>query len=131
MNAAAKNLRDPLKRARGHGSAKSGTHHFILQRISAVILALLTPWLLWLLITLIPADYATVRATLANPVHAVLTLAFVISLFWHARMGLQVVIDDYVPRHGPNVALQLAVLFACTLGAVASIVAIGRLVLTA
>src|SRR5690606_10753371 len=63
MSATARNLRDPLKRVRGHGSAKNGTQHFILQRISAVILAILTPWLLWLLISLIPADYATVRAT--------------------------------------------------------------------
>ena len=124
-------LRNPLARARNWGSAKSGTEHFIWQRVTAVALALLTPWLVWLLLTLIPADYATVRATLASPIHGVLMICFITSLFWHARMGLQVVIDDYVPRHGPNVALQLAVLFACTLGAVAPIVAIGRLVLTA
>lgn len=124
-------LRDPLARARNWGSAKSGSEHFIWQRVTAVALGLLTPWLVWLLITVIPADYATVRATLANPVHAVLTLAFVISLFWHARMGLQVVIDDYVHHHGLNVAAQLLVLFACSLGALASIVAVGRLVFTA
>lgn len=69
---ASRRLRDPLKNARGLGSARDGTRHFILQRISAVILALLTPWLVWMLITLIPADYATVRATLADPVSAVL-----------------------------------------------------------
>ena len=84
-------LRDPLARVRGVGSARHGTEHFILQRISAVILALLTPWLLWLLITLIPADYATVRATLSNPIHAILLLSFLMALFWHSRLGLQVV----------------------------------------
>lgn len=124
-------LRDPLARARNWGSAKSGSEHFIWQRVTAVALALLTPWLVWLLLTLIPADYATVRATLANPVHGALMLAYVVSLFWHLRMGLQVVIEDYVPRHGLNIALQLAVLFACTLGALACLVAIGRIVLTA
>ena len=106
-------LRDPLKNVRGLGSARDGTRHFILQRISAVILALLTPWLLWLLITLIPADYATVRATLAHPVNAVLMLSFLVALFWHSRMGLQVVIEDYVHHHG--------------LGAIVSIFAVARI----
>jgi succinate dehydrogenase / fumarate reductase membrane anchor subunit len=128
MSAAAKNLRDPLKRARGHGSAKNGTQHFILQRISAVILALLTPWLLWLLITLIPADYATVRATLAHPCNAVLLLSFLLALFWHSRLGVQVVIEDYVHHHGLGVIAQILVLFGCALGALVSFVAIGRIV---
>ena len=124
-------LRDPLAKARNWGSAKSGAEHFIWQRITAVMLALLTPWLVWLLIILIPADYATARATLANPVHGVLMLAFLIALFWHLRMGLQVVIDDYVHDHNLNVATQLLVLFACSLGALASIVAVGRIVFSA
>jgi succinate dehydrogenase / fumarate reductase membrane anchor subunit len=124
-------LRDPLAKARNWGSAKSGAEHFIWQRITAVMLALLTPWLVWLLITLIPADYVTARATLANPVHGVLMLTFLIALFWHLRMGLQVVIDDYVHNHNFNVATQLLVLFACSLGALASIVAVGRIVFSA
>lgn len=124
-------LRDPLAKARNWGSAKSGAEHFIWQHITAVALALLTPWLVWLVITLMPADYATVRATLANPVHGVLMISFLVALFWHLRMGLQVVIDDYVHRHGLNVVVQLLVLFACSLGALASIVAVGRIVLSA
>ena len=124
-------LRDPLARARGLGSAKHGTQHFILQRVSAVILALLTPWLLWLLITLIPADYATVRSTLAHPVNAVLLLSFLLALFWHSRLGLQVVIEDYVHHHGLGTIAQVLVLFACSLGALVSLVAIGRIVFAA
>ena len=121
-------LRDPLKKARGLGSAHDGTRHFILQRISAVILALLTPWLVWLLITLIPADYATVRATLAHPVNAVLLLSFLLALFWHSRLGLQVVIEDYVHHHGLGTIAQILVLFGCALGALVSFVAIGRII---
>ncbi len=124
-------LRDPLAKARNWGSAKSGAEHFIWQRITAVALALLTPWMVWLLITLIPADYVTVRATLANPLNAVLLISFIVALFWHLRMGLQVVIDDYVRCHHLNVAVQLLVLFACSLGALASVVALGRIVFTA
>ena len=122
------NLRDPLKKARGLGSAHSGTHHFILQRISAVILAVLTPWLIWLLITLIPADYATVRATLAQPFNAVLLLSFLLALFWHSRLGVQVVIEDYVHHHGLGAIAQILVLFGCALGALVSFVAIGRII---
>ncbi len=120
-------LRDPMKRARGLGSAKEGTHHFIVQRISAVALIFLVPWLVWLLITLIPADYATVRATLARPVNAVLLASLLLMMFWHARLGLQVVIEDYVHTAVPNIIAQLLVWFACTLGALISLVAIGRI----
>jgi succinate dehydrogenase / fumarate reductase membrane anchor subunit len=128
MSATTKNLRDPLKRARGLGSAKHGTQHFILQRISAVIIAILTPWLLWLLVSLIPADYTTVRATLAHPCNAVLLLSFLLALFWHSRLGVQVVIEDYVHHHGFGVIAQILVLFGCALGALVSFVAIGRIV---
>ncbi len=123
-----RDLRDPLKKVRGYGSAKNGTQHFILQRISAVILALLTPWLLWLLITLIPADHATVKAALAHPCNAVLLLSFLLALFWHSRLGVQVVIEDYVHHHGLGVIAQILVLFGCALGALVSFVAIGRIV---
>ena len=120
-------LRSPMKRATGRGSAKEGTHHFIVQRISAVALVFLVPWLVWLLITLIPADYFTVRATLAQPVNAVLLLSLLLMMFWHARLGLQVVIEDYVHKAIPNIIAQLLVWFACMLGALISLVAIGRI----
>ena len=120
-------LRDPMKHARAMGSAKEGTHHFITQRISAVALVFLVPWLVWLLITLIPADYATVRATLAGPVNAVLLASLLLMMFWHARLGLQVVIEDYVHKAVPNIIAQLLVWFACALGALISLVAIGRI----
>ena len=123
-------LRDPLAVARGLGSAKGGTQHWWVQRLTAVALLLLTPWLLALLIGLIGADQYTVRMALAQPLTASLLLAFVLSLFWHAQLGLQVVVEDYV--HGwPEVALQILIKFAYTLGALASALAIGRIVFSA
>ncbi len=123
-------LQHPIARARGLGSAKNGTHHWWLQRLTAIALALLTPWFIWVAVGMVGADAFTVRAILAQPVNAVLMLAFVFSLFWHARLGLQVVIEDYVHTHWLEVTLQVIVLFACALAALASAIAIGRIVFT-
>ena len=124
------NLRDPLAIARGLGSAKDGTNHWWIQRLTAVALLLLAPWFAWFALSLTGADQATVRASLGQPFTASLMLAFVLSLFWHARLGLQVVIEDYV--HGwLEIALQIAVKFAYAFGALASAIAIGRIVFSA
>lgn len=130
MSARTPNLRDPLARARGLGSAKSGSHHWWVQRVTSVALLLLTPWLVWIVLELLRADHATVRATFAHPLHATLAIAFVVSMFWHVKLGLQVVIEDYVHTPWMELTAQLANSFACTLGAVASLVAIGRIAFT-
>jgi succinate dehydrogenase / fumarate reductase membrane anchor subunit len=123
-------LRDPLATARGLGSAKNGTGHWWLQRLTASALLLLTPWFVWLLLGLVGADHFSTRMTLAQPLNATLLLAYVLALFWHAQLGLQVVVEDYV--HGwLEIALQVAVKFACALAALASAVAIGRIVFSA
>lgn len=123
-------LRDPLARARGWGAAKDGVGHWWAQRLSAVALLLLSPWFVVLALGLIAADGFTVRHTLAQPLNACLLVAFVLALCWHARLGLQVVIEDYL--HGwPEVALQVAVKFAYALAAIASLLAIGRIAFAA
>lgn len=123
-------LRHPLALARGLGSAKDGVGHWWVQRLTAMALLLLTPWFICLVLGLIGADHFTVRQTLAQPLNASLLLAFVLSLFWHAQLGLQVVIEDYV--HGwLEIALQVAVKFAYAFGALASAIAIGRIAFTA
>lgn len=120
-------LRDPLAIARGLGSAKDGTGHWWLQRLTALALLVLTPWFVWLALGLIGANYFTVRATLGQPFNATLMLAYVLSMFWHAQLGLQVVIEDYV--HGwLEIALQITVKFAYALGALAAALALGRIV---
>jgi succinate dehydrogenase / fumarate reductase membrane anchor subunit len=123
-------LRDPLKIARGLGSAKNGTGHWWTQRLTALALLLLTPWFLWLALGLVGADHYAVRMTLARPLTATLLLAYVLSMFWHAQLGLQVVIEDYV--HGwIEILLQVLVKLAYAIGAIACVVALARIVFSA
>jgi succinate dehydrogenase / fumarate reductase membrane anchor subunit len=127
MNTA--DLQTPLKRVRGLGSAKSGTHHFIVQRITAVALIPLVLWSIWLALMLLHADYVAAQALLQQPLNAVLMIAFVLALFWHAQLGLQVVIEDYVHTRWREITLQVAVKFLCVLGALACALAVVRIAL--
>jgi succinate dehydrogenase / fumarate reductase membrane anchor subunit len=122
-------LRDPMKRARGLGSAKSGTGHFWWQRVTAIFLVPLVAWVLGMLVSMVGADFATVHATLAKPWNAIALVMLVLMLFWHAKLGIQVVIEDYVHQRAAEVTLQLLVTLACVLGALASLYAIGRIAL--
>lgn len=126
-----KRLRNPLKTARGLGSAKDGTHHFVVQRVTAIAMIPLVLYVVGLIVSWIGADYAAVRASVANPCNAVLLSAFLIAMFWHAKLGLQVVIEDYVHTPGLAIASQLAVVFVCVLAALASVLAIIRIALGA
>ena len=125
----AASLRTPLKRARNWGSAKSGTSHFIVQRVTAIALVPLTIWTVFLALALVHADYAQARAILHHPFAAIWLSAFVIATFWHAQLGLQVVIEDYVHTRWLEVSSQLAVRFFCFAGALASVFAIVRVAL--
>jgi succinate dehydrogenase / fumarate reductase membrane anchor subunit len=122
-------LRTPLKNALGLGSARQGSHHFIVQRVTAVALVLLGAWFVWTVLSLLHLDHAGAHALVAQPLNAVLLLAFVVSVFWHAQLGLQVVIEDYVHARGSQLALQIAVKFLCFLGAAASVLAILKIAL--
>ncbi|TYT23650.1 succinate dehydrogenase, hydrophobic membrane anchor protein [Luteimonas viscosa] len=123
--------RTPLERARGIGSGKSGTHHFWVQRLTAIILVPLVVWFILVLLSLVGADLETARATIARPWNAILFAIFLVAMFWHARLGLQVVIEDYVHTRALELALQLFVAFLCGLGAIASLYAIARIAFTA
>ncbi len=122
-------LQTPLKRARGLGSAKDGTHHFIVQRITALALIPLTIWVITLALVLVRADYARAHAIVHHPFAAVWLTAFVIATFWHAQLGLQVVIEDYVHPRWLEITAQLAVKFFCVVGALTSVLAIVRIAL--
>jgi succinate dehydrogenase / fumarate reductase membrane anchor subunit len=122
-------LQTPLKRVRGLGSAKSGTHHFIVQRVTALALIPLVLWIIWLGLALMHADYVHARALVHQPLNALLLTAFVIAMFWHAQLGLQVVVEDYVHTRWLEVTAQLAIKFFCVLGALASVLAVVRIAL--
>lgn len=128
---AGRDFRTPVARARGIGSGKSGTGHFWWQRVTAVLLALLVPWLIGTLVSFVGADLATVQATLARPYNAILFAVFVVAMFWHAKLGLQVVIEDYIHVRSLEIALLLLNILFCALGALASLYAIARIALLA
>ncbi len=130
-DASQRDYRTPVGRAYGLGSAKSGTAHFWWQRVTAVFLLVLSPWILGMLIALVGADHAQVQAALAKPANAIALALFAISLFWHSRLGLQVVVEDYIHHRPTEIFLQLLIIFACALGALASLYAIGRIALLA
>ena len=124
-------MRTPLKRALGLGSAKSGTEHFMWQRITAIVLVLLGAYLIGLLLSLGSVNYELARAIVADPINATILVAFLVAMFWHAKLGLQVIIEDYV--HTPAVAgaAHVANIFICALAAIASVLAVIRITLGA
>ena len=129
MSANAKDLRNPLKRARGLGSAQSGVGHWWTQRVTAAALVLLGLWFVITVLSLLHADFATARATVAKPWNALLLILFVVTAFWHAVLGLQVVIEDYVHTRWKEVVLLVAIKFLAVLGALAGVLAVLRIAL--
>jgi succinate dehydrogenase / fumarate reductase membrane anchor subunit len=92
----ARKFRTPANEVRGLGSAKHGTHHWWLQRVTAVALVPLSLWLMASLGSLVGADYQSVVIWVRSPVVTVLLICLIGALFHHAQLGLQVVLEDYV-----------------------------------
>jgi succinate dehydrogenase / fumarate reductase membrane anchor subunit len=111
-------MRTPLGRVRGLGSAKSGTGHFWLQRVTAVANVILTLAFLCVVLSLIGKPYAVAVATLAKPHVAILMLLFVVSGAVHMRLGMQVIIEDYVQHEVLKILAVMAnTFFAIAVGA--------------
>ncbi|BBE35756.1 succinate dehydrogenase, hydrophobic membrane anchor protein [Sphingosinicella microcystinivorans] len=96
-----------IGRVRGLGAAKSGVHHWWLQRVTAIANLLLVVWFIVSLVRLPDLGYQTVTDWMAQPLVAVPLILFVVSVFWHLRLGLQVLIEDYL-HEGTKVAMLLA-----------------------
>ena len=124
-----KDLRNPLARARGLGSAKEGVGHWMQQRITALALVFLTVWFVLVALSLVHTDYATARATIARPWNAVLLVALIVTMFKHAVLGLQVVIEDYVHTRWLEVASLVAIKFIAVLAALSGVLAVLRIAL--
>ena len=105
-------MRSPLGRAIGLGSAKEGVEHWWAQRISAIALVPLALWFVIAIIGLVGADRALVVDWVRHPVPAILLVLLLIATFYHAALGLQVVIEDYVDnrmmRFGLLIVMRLA-----------------------
>lgn len=102
-------LRSPLGKVRGLGSAKDGTGHWWAQRLSAVALIPLTVWFCVAMVSLSGADHAAVTAWAGSPVVAGLLILLIAATFYHAYLGVQVVIEDYVHNEALKIASLLLV----------------------
>ncbi len=120
--------RTPLSRAKGLGSAKSGTVHWWMQRITAAALIPLSFWLINFLGLSLTAPYQQTVDWLASPVNTVCIVAWIIAAFYHAALGLQVVIEDYVAAEGPKIISIWAVNLAFLFLAIAALLAVFRIV---
>jgi succinate dehydrogenase / fumarate reductase, membrane anchor subunit len=117
----------PLKRARGLGSAHEGPAHFIKQRITAAANLILFSLAVGLIAKLAGADLATVKATLGHPVVAIGLIALIVSMTVHMRIGMQIIIEDYVRGEGAKMLLLLGNTFFAAAIAVVSIFAVLKL----
>ncbi|MGL4322993.1 MAG: succinate dehydrogenase, hydrophobic membrane anchor protein [Beijerinckiaceae bacterium] len=118
MSNSPSSMRTPLSKVRGLGSAKSGTEHFWLQRVTALANVVLAFAFIFLVVSLIGRDYEDALDLLSRPVPAALLALFVISGVIHMRLGMQVVIEDYVHGEGAKVlALILNTFFCVAIGA--------------
>jgi succinate dehydrogenase / fumarate reductase membrane anchor subunit len=117
-------METPLARVRGLGSAREGGHHWWVERLTSVSTLLLFVWLLVSLLRLPALDYRTVSERLQAPLAAVPMLLLILSTFWHLKIGMQVVIEDYVHEEGWKFLSILLLNFAAVTGAAFALFAV-------
>ena len=122
-----RSMRTPLARVRGLGSAKEGVHHWWAQRLTAIALVPLALWFVVSVAGMAGMGHEEAKDWVGSPAVTVLLVLLVAATFWHAQLGVQVVIEDYVHGEGCKLAALIAVKFAAVLLAVATIVAVLRL----
>ena len=122
------NLQSKLKRVKGLGTAHHGVQHWWLQRVTALALVPLSLWFTASLVTtMLSPNVIKVAAWFASPANAVLMGMLLIAMFVHVRLGIQVIIEDYVHSHGRKYVLLLANTFLCFAFAAVSILAVLKL----
>jgi succinate dehydrogenase / fumarate reductase membrane anchor subunit len=118
MSQSPHSMTTPLKRVRGLGSARSGTDHFWKQRLTAMSNAVLVIGFIWIVLSVTGKDAAQAKVTLSHPLVGLTLLLFIASITLHMRIGMQVIIEDYIHEEGPKVlALALNTFFAIAVGA--------------
>jgi succinate dehydrogenase / fumarate reductase membrane anchor subunit len=119
-----------LRRAIGLGSAKSGVQHWIAQRITAIALIPLGVWFVWTFIMLIAAPFEEAYAWFSSPWTVALAIFFVLTLFYHGALGMQVVWEDYIPHEFTKWCFIIATKLFSLLMALLAIVSIFKIFLS-
>jgi succinate dehydrogenase / fumarate reductase, membrane anchor subunit len=120
-------LNTPLSKVRGLGSAKDGTAHWWAQRVSAVLLLPLCLWFLVCALPMVGAEYAEARVWLAQPLNALLILSLLLAIIYHALLGVQVVIEDYIHTRWLELGLLTLIKLLAFITALASALAVVRI----
>ncbi len=118
-----------IGKVRGLGSSHAGAPHWLLQRFTAIGNVVLTIWLVASIMMLPDLGYATVSSWLSQPIPAVAMILLIVCTFWHARLGLQVLIEDYVHQAGTKFGVIAALNLAVIGGGAFAIFSVARLAL--
>jgi succinate dehydrogenase / fumarate reductase membrane anchor subunit len=122
-------LKTPLARVLGLGSAKSGVDHWWWQRITSIALIPLGIWFVWSVISLAGSSHEVASGWLQSPLNAALFVSFVLAVFWHAALGLQVVVEDYVHTEWLKMAVLIAIKLLVALFSVIAVLLVLRIFL--
>ncbi len=120
-------FRSSLGRARGLGSANEGVRHWWAQKVTAIALVPLSLWFVIAAVSLMGADLAAFQVWIGQFGNALLMILLVVALFYHAYLGMQVVVEDYVRGEAAKITTLLAIKFALFVMAVSCIYAVVRL----
>jgi len=123
-------METPLGRVRGLGSARSGAHHWWLERLTSVSTLVLFVWFIVSLVRLPGLSYGTVTEWLAAPLTAVPMALLVVSTFWHLKLGLIVCLEDYVHEDGAKLFWVTVINFLAILGAALALFSIFKIAFT-
>jgi succinate dehydrogenase / fumarate reductase, membrane anchor subunit len=121
------NSSTPLGKARGLGSAQSGVHHWVTDRVTSIALLLLGTWFVASLLLLPKLDQATLVEWLHAPSGAIPMALLIVIGFRHALDGLKVVVDDYVHEPGSNFVINTLLLFLAVAGAAIALYALAAI----
>ncbi len=120
-------MRTPLGRVMGLGSAKEGTRHWWMQRVTAIALLGLGFWFMVALVSIGEMTYSNTVSWLSRPANAILLVSFLLALLYHSKLGIQIVIEDYVSTPVLKVSGLLISVFVHLFLAVAGVVSILRI----
>ena len=121
------NLQHPLARVKGHGASGDGSHHWWLQRLTALALIPLSIWFMFSIVCHLGDDYSAMLQWVSTPYVAVLLVLYFAFMFFHAQLGLQVVIEDYIHHEGWRLGILLlskAVMLVCGVAAVFAVLSV-------